>query len=529
MVNPVLAPVATQQFQINGVPLSGGKLFTYAAGITTKQATYTDATGTTQNTNPIIINSQGYPQTGAGQTCGVWLDPSLSYKFVLAPSTDTDPPTDAIWVVDNITQNNVPYALSASNGSASVGFIQSGTGAVTRTAQAKMREAISVQDFGAVGDGVTDDYPAFLAAFNAAQPGQIIRVPYISGAYHLSANPYSYTKSVRWYIDMGVTFTGAGGTGLTSFGRMYTNPYAVAAGPWDFFIDTEATPSGGVTVARSIEILSPATGANSQLALYLGADNNGNTTTGNIQEILNLVQNVHKADVAPFGAIYKAMEIDVNVDVNSSGGVTGADVFGLLFTGGGAGGPYQGDATYGIIFQRTTANWFTAIDISNCYFGVNVTAQNTAFTARHYYTAAPQSLQPSGLINRCYTVDNIPSGAAGGQVFSGAQLANNYPTMDLWRNTDTSPTGTFMRCWNQASNSILFSIGIDGSLASFAPSSANGSSVSAGGIACNGLTLRGTTNLQLGVAATAASKSATGKYLSIVDSTGTTVYIPTYA
>lgn len=43
--------------------------------------------------------------------------------------------------------------------SADITFVQAGAGAVTRTAQSKMREAVSVKDFGAVGDGVTDDAP----------------------------------------------------------------------------------------------------------------------------------------------------------------------------------------------------------------------------------------------------------------------------------------------------------------------------------------------------------------------------------
>lgn len=49
-------------------------------------------------------------------------------------------------------------ALSAIEASVYAGnFIQAGTGAVTRTAQNKMREIVSFTDFGAVGDGVTDD------------------------------------------------------------------------------------------------------------------------------------------------------------------------------------------------------------------------------------------------------------------------------------------------------------------------------------------------------------------------------------
>ena len=46
-------------------------------------------------------------------------------------------------------------------------FLQAGAGAVARTAQAKMRDVVSVKDFGAVGDGVADDYAAIMAAYNA--------------------------------------------------------------------------------------------------------------------------------------------------------------------------------------------------------------------------------------------------------------------------------------------------------------------------------------------------------------------------
>lgn len=83
--------------------------------------------------------------------------------------------------------------LAASAGSSLMGFIQAGVGGVIRTVQDKLRERVSVKDFGATGDGVTDDTAAIQAAIDYLKPtGGVVLFP--PGRYATSRPLLTYSS-----------------------------------------------------------------------------------------------------------------------------------------------------------------------------------------------------------------------------------------------------------------------------------------------------------------------------------------------
>jgi hypothetical protein len=112
--------VAAQFFDNNGVILSGGKLYTYAAGTTTPAATYTSSSGGTAHTNPIILDSAGRVPSGE-----IWLTETTQYKFVLHTSLNVLIATyDNIWGIGAAggTAVQVPVIFNATGTGSSTTF-----------------------------------------------------------------------------------------------------------------------------------------------------------------------------------------------------------------------------------------------------------------------------------------------------------------------------------------------------------------------------------------------------------------------
>lgn len=184
----LFAGAGAQFFDDNGTPLSGGLLYTYAAGTTSAAATYTSSTGLSANANPIVLDA------GGRVVNEIWLTANATYKFVLQDSNNVQ-----IGAWDNIPGITDADALATklantsniAQGDALIGFKQTYAlgvmpGAVGKTLNDKMQDLVSVKDFGAVGDGVADDTTAIQAGIDlACQYGGCVYLP--AGTYKITA------------------------------------------------------------------------------------------------------------------------------------------------------------------------------------------------------------------------------------------------------------------------------------------------------------------------------------------------------
>ena len=188
----LFAGAGWQFFSNNGIPLAGGLIYTYAAGTTTPAVTYTSSTGLTANANPIVLDSSGRVPYE------IWLTEGSSYKFILRTSTNV-----TIGTYDNIFGGNDATALNtfiadlantsnAAKGDYLVGFKQSTASgvfanAVGKTVHQKLQDLISVKDFGAVGDGTTNDTTAIQNAVNAVSASPLGGVLYFPQGTYLTS------------------------------------------------------------------------------------------------------------------------------------------------------------------------------------------------------------------------------------------------------------------------------------------------------------------------------------------------------
>jgi hypothetical protein len=136
--------------------------------------------------------------------------------------------------------------LLAPSGSNSVGYLPAGAGAVATTVQTKLRESVSVLDFGAVGDGVADDTAAIQAAIvavNAAGGGELL-IP--EGTYKVTSSITIYPNVTIFGYAATLAWAGSAAPVLTSS----TSTILSGAGIFGLTID------GSTTATKLLELYS---------------------------------------------------------------------------------------------------------------------------------------------------------------------------------------------------------------------------------------------------------------------------------
>lgn len=292
---------------------------------------------------------------------------------------------------------------------------------------------LNVQHYGAVGDGIVDDYNAFKTAYDAAKNGQGIYIP--SGTYNLSDNPDDGKKAIKWIADIGVKITGAGlghpesGAG----GFMCTtisNPWLVVSGDnLRYNLNNIPCPDGGAIMGDAKELMNMDAGTDRRWYSleYRGGETGTKDSDLRNVELLNQVLNV-----TGFAGIVQ--EIDLNMYSKPNRWSSA-----ILLTGRGQGG---GDmSAIDITRDEGEQKWSTAISVRRANTGLYIDNAEVDY----------------GIV-----VGSVPRTANAGV---GIQQKNNgSDCIVLRRKTNENPAGNFLVCWDETNEEELFAIGIDGSI-----------------------------------------------------------------
>ena len=177
--------------------------------VSSSNATYTDRLGVSRRTMAgvdaaadVVLGGLGYapPVAYAAGIALTLTTQTVEYSGeVYAPKGSVLPfTTSGTFETEKfrLIQGVASADLASGGGATMVGYTPAGTGAVATTAQSKLRESVSVKDFGAVGDGVADDTGAIHAA-----------ITYALSQYSRSANSvfgYFPTKKVEVVFPTGI-------------------------------------------------------------------------------------------------------------------------------------------------------------------------------------------------------------------------------------------------------------------------------------------------------------------------------------
>lgn len=207
---PTIAPYQIYT-DLNGSPLDEGSIYYGVANanpVTSPVPVFWDLAGTQPIAQPIKTLS-GYP-VRFGTPTNVYTATTYSVSAydkkgrLVFYAPDSSQYDRLATYVSELADQTDP-----DKGSALIGFLRDAAGAEGRTVHSKLSDTVSLRDFGAVGDGVTNDRQALVAAF---ADSSLVEIP--AGVYRISTNTtlgpatqLKFHSGATLSIDTGVTLT----------------------------------------------------------------------------------------------------------------------------------------------------------------------------------------------------------------------------------------------------------------------------------------------------------------------------------
>jgi hypothetical protein len=290
--------------------------------------------------------------------------------------------------LSNIEVLGWAVSIGAETSANLVSYTPAGTGAVLTTVQAKLRESVSVKDFGAVGDGVADDTAAIQAAIAATGTGKLI----FPKATYLITSPLVFTAVSVDFQNSKIIYAGAtnffaltfnaGSTGSTTISGTYENLLLVCTST-DTVNRTHGICLGGSLGALRSAVITGFTGIS--LALGSGVESyTGVTLTATSQCYYWDIESINIASTAGWNYVIKTSN-NANNFVNLStfpyngfGGATAAlsNCINQMVIGG------TGNTFERVSFESSasgTTLLFLATANTNTFVGANYIEYNASY------------------------------------------------------------------------------------------------------------------------------------------------------
>ena len=394
-------------------------------------------------------------------------------------------------------------------------YTPGGAGRVPTTVQSKLRESVSVKDFGAVGDGITNDSVAIQAAITYAQTiGAGVFLP--AATYYCGSTGLLITASIHLYGSNGATLSfasGFSGTALSVNATYVKLSDFVISGPTS--VSIPSVNAVGIDVLQAHCVISKvrviSSGGLTYQAFSQGARLaqwshlvTGCTITGHLYGINSNVANAVNIHGTGCSAADTVGGAGILMNGGSGNSIQQCDIEGSSFAGiylsdGGTAGSGHGSCAISgcYIESQTSANIYilgtagpgknvSGVSITGCYLSgtsttlTGIQSNRTAglcITGNEIIGQVTNSINIGSISLNCFVAGNDITGSVAAFVNAAAtgfiDTAGGTTTPVAWTPIDssgaaltfTSPVGTYTRLgkmifWNCA---LLYPVTADGS------------------------------------------------------------------